>query len=208
MEILSRLFGSALRVKMMRLFLFNPSMTFDVDYIVGKTNAKPREIEKELLFLRSVDFAKPTKIMKTVSVKKGKKVTEKKKKVKGYALDNAFKFRDELTDFLVKTHTLEHKSIAKRLEKAGRVRAVLVSGVFMRVPEARLDLFVVADGVKQSSLERVVRGIESDMGKDIRYSVLSSADYAYRKSMNDKLIRDVFDFPHMIIVDKLGIAGQ
>jgi hypothetical protein len=64
----------------------------------------------------------------------------------------------------------------------------------------------VGDNVKTGYIDRIVKGIESDMGKDIRYSVLSGADYAYRISMNDKLVRDVLDFPHTILVDKIGIA--
>ncbi len=207
MVILSRLFGSELRVKMMRLFLFNPERSFDVEYIAGKTDARPRDIEKELVSLRKLELIKPAKLIKVVSVKKGKKTVQKKKKANGFTLNARFKYLQPLSDFLVKTHSLENKAVVKRIEKAGKIKAVLVAGIFTGNQDSRLDLFVVGDNVKTSSMDRIVRSIESDMGKDIRYVVLSAPDYAYRLSMNDKLVRDVIDYPHTILLDKIGIAS-
>lgn len=188
MDILSQLFGSTVRVKMMRLFLFNPTAVFDIEYIKGKTDAKPREIEKELAFFKRIGLVK------------------KNKKTKGWSHDPKFQFTDALTEFLTRTHSLEYKTIVKRLEKTGRIKVVFVSGVFMRNNESRLDLFVVGDNIRTPSFNRVIKGIESDMGKDIRYAVLSAEEFSYRMSMNDKLVRDVLDFSHTILVDKLGVS--
>ncbi|HEU5114914.1 MAG TPA: hypothetical protein VFT82_04080 [Candidatus Paceibacterota bacterium] len=208
MVILSRLFGSELRVRMMRLFLFNPDKQFDVEYIKGKTDARERDIEKEAAFLKKVGLIKTVKMNKIVSVKKGKRTVEKKKKVKAFALDSKFKYVAALSDFLIKTHSLENRAVVRRLEKAGRIKAVIVSGIFTGEPDSRLDLFVIGDNVKTTSMGRIVRSIESDMGKDIRYAVLSAPDYAYRVSMNDKLVRDVFDYPHTVLLDKIGVSSK
>ncbi|MBX4209097.1 hypothetical protein KW799_00130 [Candidatus Parcubacteria bacterium] len=190
MVILSRLFGSELRVKMMRLFIFNPDKAFDVKYIEVKTGSRRREIEKEAAFLKKTGLVR----------------TSRKKKVLIVSLDPKFKYLAPLSDFLVKTHSLENRSVVKRIEKAGKIKAVVVSGIFTGQPDSRLDLFVVGDNVRSSSMDRIVKGIESDMGKDIRYAVLSAPDYAYRVSMNDKLIRDIVDYPHTVLLDKIGIV--
>jgi hypothetical protein len=191
---------------MMRLFLFNPGKQFDIKYIEGKTSSSAKEIEKEISFFKKLRLIKVKKVVKIIEVKKGRKMFQKKQKVSLWMFDSHFKYKEALTDFMVRTHSLEQKAIVRRLEKAGRIKAVLVSGIFMGDAESRLDLFVVGDNVKTGYIDRIVKGIESDMGKDIRYSVLSGADYAYRISMNDKLVRDVLDFPHTILVDKIGIA--
>jgi hypothetical protein len=130
MDTLSRLFGTAMRVKMMRLFLFNPEGIFDLGYLIGKTDVKVKEMEKELSFLKKLGLVRQTKLVKTVIEKKRRKTYEKKKKVKAWTLDKKFEFVDSLTDFLVKTHSLEHRSIVKKIERAGKIKAVLVSGVF------------------------------------------------------------------------------
>lgn len=208
MDTLSQLFGSTLRVKMMRLFLFNIGSIFDADYIVGKTGSKIKEIEAEAAFMKKVGLVKQTKVSKIITVKKGKKVSEKKVTVKAWTLDTKFEFIDALTGFLVKTHSVEYKSMLKKLDRAGKIKAVLVSGVFIQNADARLDMFVVGDGINSSSMEKAIKSIESDMGKDIRYTVLSTQDFSYRVGMNDKLIRDIFDFPHKILIDKIGLPSK
>jgi hypothetical protein len=36
--------------------------------------------------------------------------------------------------------------------------------------------------------------------------VISAPDFAYRVSMNDKLVRDVLDYPYEVLVDKIGVS--
>lgn len=206
MDTLSRLFGSELRVKMMRLFLFNPGLAFDADALTAKLDVKGKALEAELAVLAKAGLAKKVSVYKSVEIKKGKRMISKKVKVKAYVLDTKFVFMDALSDFLTRTHSLERKKIIKRIEKTGRIKAVLMAGVFTRNPESRLDLFVVGDNVNTASLDRVVKSIESDIGRDIRYATLSAPDFAYRVGMNDRLVRDVLDFPHEVLVDKIGIS--
>lgn len=208
MDTLGTLFGKAVRVKMLRLFLFNPGATFDFDDLQKKMAIKDRELFEEVSFLKKLGLVKQSKVSKLVTVKKGKRVETRKKKVLAWTLDQKFKLIDALTDFFVKTHSVENKAILKKLERAGKIKMVLVSGIFTRTPDARLDMFVVGDNIKDSSIDKVMKSIESDMGKDIRYAVLSVLDFSYRKSMNDKLVRDVLDFPHHILVDKIGVSSR
>ena len=206
MDTLSRLFGHELRVKMIRLFLFNPGIVMDLEAIERKMLSRPKAVLAELAYLKKAGLAKETVSHKIVEIKKGKELVEKKKKVKAFVLDPKFEFTDALSEFFVRTHSLEHKSIVKKIERTGKIKLILISGVFTRDMESRLDLFVVGDGIKPGSVDRIVKGIESDIGKEVRYAVLSAPDFAYRIGMNDKLIRDVFDYPHRILVDKLGVG--
>jgi hypothetical protein len=188
MDTLGKLFGSPLRIRMMRLFLFNADSFFDLEYIEQKSSAKKREIVKELDFLKKLGLIK------------------KKKGAALYTLDRTFRFAEALSAFLVSTYSLERKAILRKIEKTGRIKTVLMAGIFTNDPESRLDLFVIGDNVKTNALAKVVKGIEADMGKEIRYTVISAPDFAYRTAMNDKLIRDVMDYPHETLVDKLGIS--
>lgn len=188
MDTLSKLFGSETRVRMMRLFLFNPQSSFGFEEIEKKTQASKREVVRELDFLRKAGLVK------------------RKKGAQLFSLDAKFEFTGALSDFLIRTHSVQRKAILRKIEKTGRIKAVVVAGVFMNNPESRLDMLIVGDKVKAGHLGRIIRDIESDMGKDIRYTVLSGPDFAYRLSMNDRLVRDVIDFPYETLVDKLGIS--
>ncbi len=195
MDTLSKLFGTELRVKMIRFFLFNPDASFDLDQIEKKMLSRKKLVAKEILSLKKLGL-----------VKEVQKTLENKKKVKAFILDPKFEFAESLSEFFVRIHSLDHKSIIKKIEKTGKVKLVLISGIFTRDLESRLDLFVVGDNVNSASMDRIVKGIEAGMGKDIRYAVLSAPDFAYRMGMNDKLIRDVFDYPYQLLVDKLGVG--
>lgn len=210
MDTLSQLFGSALRVRMMRLFVFNPGVAFDAATLCGKFGVKEREVLAEATAFKKAGLVRQTKVSKVVKtvVKKGKarKEVERKVSASAWSLDPRFELLPQLSDFLSKTHSLGNKAIIQRLEKAGKMKAVLISGIFTGDMESRFDLFVIGDNVKAPVLDRVVKGIESDMGKEIRYVLLSSGDFSYRVSMNDKLVRDVLDFPHRAILDRMGIS--
>jgi len=39
----------------------------------------------------------------------------------------------------------------------------------------------------------------------VRYAAFPSDEFQYRLDVYDKLIRDVFDYPHRIIVDRIDI---
>lgn len=180
---------------MMRLFLFNADVAFDVEQLEKKMLSRKKAVLRETAFLKKAGL-----------VREVKKVTESKKRVKAFILDPKFEFTDALMEFFVRTHSLEHKAMVRKIEKSGKVKLILVSGIFTRDTESRLDLFVVGDNIKTASIDRIVKGIESDMGKDIRYAVLSAPDFAYRMGMNDKLVRDIFEYPYKLLVDKLGVG--
>ena len=42
----------------------------------------------------------------------------------------------------------------------------------------------------------------------IRFAMMTSDDLLYRVGMNDKLARDVFDYKHQILVDKIGVRNE
>jgi hypothetical protein len=54
-------------------------------------------------------------------------------------------------------------------------------------------------------LERAIRDIESEVGKELTYAAFKTDDFIYRLGMYDKFIRDILDYPHEKILDKIGI---
>ena len=73
--------------------------------------------------------------------------------------------------------------------------------------EREVDLLVVGDNLRKGTIENIVKTIESEIGREIRYAFFETADFQYRLGIYDKLIRDILDFPHEKILDKLGISS-
>jgi hypothetical protein len=205
METLTKLFGSAAKVKIIKMFLFNPSVAYDVAQISDRTKESSSKVRREVHVLEKMDLIKRRVFFKTVHRKKGSRRIAGKVKTHGWILNTDFEYLVPLQQFLVNLNHLGPKDIARKLSKAGNMKLVITAGIFIQDPESRVDLLVVGDHLKKGSLDNAMRTIESEMGKEIRYAVFETADFQYRLGLYDKLIRDILDFPHEKIVNKIGL---
>jgi hypothetical protein len=141
---------------------------------------------------------------KNVEKKIKKRTVNTKVKTSGWVLNNDFEYLVALQQFLIKVNHLGPKEITKRLGRGGVIKLVILSGIFIQDPESRVDLLVVGDHMKRGLVENAIRGIEAEIGKEIRYALFETPDFHYRLGLYDKLIRDILDFPHEKVLNKLG----
>ncbi|HEY4511940.1 MAG TPA: hypothetical protein VJH55_03815 [Candidatus Paceibacterota bacterium] len=206
MENLGKLFGGIAKVKLMRLFLFNPDASYDLLDIITRTKTKPRETKEEVINLQKLGLLKKKGFYKDFMKKKGKKETVVKKKTSGWSLDGSFPYMVALKNLLINVTLPAHEDIARRIGHTGRIKLVLFSGVFIQDWDSRVDLLVVGDGIKHGKLENVIHTLEAEIGRELRYTVFDTPDFHYRLSIYDKLVRDILDYPHIKVVDKLGVT--
>ena len=178
------LFGSADKMKIVRIFVFNPDKSFAVDAAalhVGLTKARVQKEIKNLL-----------------------KISLVSRKARGFVLNKTFPYLASLREFLSATNP-DGAEILQKMKGVGKIQLLALAGIFIRNPESRLDILVVGDKMKKLALDKVLRSLESRIGKELAFSVFDTDDFKYRVSMRDKLVLDVLDFPHEKIVNKLGI---
>jgi hypothetical protein len=205
MDALSTIFGSEARVKIMRLFLFNVEDVFDIDMVCRKSKVSYGTGKKEISTLEKIKFVKRKKFIKIVQKKKGKKIKDVRVKYQGYYLNEDFPYIVALKHLLIKTDTLEGGEIIKRLSKTGKLKLIVVAGVFTQDKNSRADILVVGNGINKSALNNVIRSIESELGKELTYVCFETEDFQYRLSMFDKLVRDILDYPHQVLLDKISL---
>lgn len=205
MDILEKIFGSAGKVRLMRLFLFNPKAAYTLPVIVDRVQISSGAARRELSNLEKMGL-----IRKRVQrmPKGGEAVASKKSKGPKaivWMIDEEFPFIKQLEIILVNTVELLRGDLVKTLSKVGRLKLVIVSGVFTHNPESRVDILIVGDNLKKRLLQNVIKNIESEVGKELRYATFETADFNYRLSVYDKLIRDILDYPHERLIDKMGV---
>lgn len=206
METLSKLFGGPERVKLMRLFLFNPELFFSLEQIMDKTKISAKLAKFEIDLLEKAGMIKSRKSIHIIEVKKRGKVSQVKKKVICWHLDPSFEYLLPLQNLLINTRPLRPNEILKRLLNVGKLKMVIVSGVFIQNPDSRVDLLIVGDNLKRGSIDRIVKTMEAEIGKELVFASFETADFHYRLGMYDKLIRDILDYPHQKLLDKLNIG--
>jgi len=199
---LSILFGSTARVKLLRFFLFNPSKEFTFDEISKRAKLVRRTARTELNSLLKADIIKSKQTYQTVSGHL------KRVRVQAYVLNKEFSELQALQTFLFETAPINGKTLLKHLRKAGTLDFVCIAGVFLREFEQRLDVMVAMKSLPETKIENAIRALEAELGVEIRYAAFTSEELRYRVGLYDKLTRDLFDYRHQILVDKLGIEDE
>lgn len=208
MDTLTAIFGSDVKVKIMRLFLFNDSTTFLVREIIERTKSAQDQVKRELNILERASILKSRKVSKDVQVQKGKTVITKKLEGLGYYLNTKYPYLDPLKNLLTITSLRVDESLTKRFTNAGKIKLFIVAGVFTQNWDSRVDLLLVGDDLNISKIENVIKIIESEIGKEIAYSAFETQDFEYRLGIHDRLVRDILDYPHVTLLDRLGIEHQ
>ncbi len=201
-EILERLFGGSAKVKIIKLFLFNQREIFDKDTIADRSKSSASDVRRELAGLEKINLIKKRSFFKEFE-RYGKKV---KKRVEGWYVNPDFPLLSALQQLLIKTAPFSYNEIIAKLSKAGRLKFVVITGVFIQDFDSRIDILVVGDALSKARLESAIKSMEADMGRELRYSYFETADFKYRMDMYDKLVRDILDFNHEVVLDKMGMG--
>jgi hypothetical protein len=196
MNTLGTLFDSLARVKIMRLFLLNQETLMTPAIIASRSNVTPTVARRELSILSRSGFIK----------KKKGQIDGKSKD--GWMFDVRFEYTDSLQQFIFGTEFVDQNILAKKFKKTGRVKLLLLSGIFNDSQNSRLDLLLVGDNLKRPTIEKIIRSLEAEIGKEINYSAFETEEFMYRASMYDKLIRDVIDFPHEKLINVGNLLEQ
>lgn len=199
---LTILFGSQARVKLLRFFLFNPSKEFTFDEISRRAKLVRRTARTEMNALERAAVIKKKQIYVE---KEGSTV---KVRVQGYRVNKDFPELQALQTFLFETAPLDGKTVLAHLRKAGPLDFVCMAGIFVRDFEQRLDLLIAMKKMSNPKVENAIRSLEAELGVEIRFAAFSSEDLIYRVGMYDKLTRDIFDYPHQILVDRIAIRDE
>jgi hypothetical protein len=205
-ETLEKIFGSAAKVKIMRLFLFNPTDIFDIETIITRSKVSPSDARHEVGVMQKIGLIRKRSFFKEFTVGKGKKKHIERRRVPGWVINDEFEYLKPLQELLIHISPLRNGDLLKKLSRVGRLKLVIVSGVFINNYDSRIDLLVVGDIMRKGTIENVVKTIESEIGREIRYTYFETPDFLYRLGIYDKLIRDVLDFPHEKILDRLNVS--
>jgi hypothetical protein len=206
MENLAQLFGSATRVKLMRLFLFNPETAFSLGDCARRVKEESNEVRKEMTRLIAAGVVKKRSVVREIHARA--KSPSRKIHELGYGLDPKFLYLQPLKNLLVTVSLHADESLVRKLAPVGKLKLLVASGVFLREWDTRVDLLIVGDELNMTRLETIMKNLEAEIGKELSYSAFETEDFEYRLGIHDRLVRDILDAPHTTLIDKLGLEPQ
>ena len=202
-DFLGMLMDSQVRARVLRAFVLNPNEPFTLAVLAKRAGVSIQTATREVKKLEQWDVVKQGKIL-VISVGKGqeKRSVSGKQRVETWIADQNFKYFSALSVFVQELSPVQHSAIVGALKRTGRVSAVILSGMFMGDASRPADLLVALDSLNERRVEAAVRSLEPLLGREIRYAAFSTPEFRYRMSVQDRLIRDTFDFPHLVLLDK------
>lgn len=202
MDILSELFSSSALIKILRLFYLNPEEVFELKEISKKAKVSLKSARVEINLLKKIGFIKPGSKQIEIAYKTKK---PRKKKVKGWVLNEPFPFLLPLKNLVLNAAPLSRDKILRKLKGLGRVKLIVLSGIFVQEEASRVDVLIVGDSLKKGKIENAIKSLEAEVGKELAWANMDSEEFLYRMAMYDKFVRDILDYPHEILINKLDI---
>lgn len=198
-DFLTLLLGNAARARVLRVFVFNQE-PFTLAQIAKRAGVSAAVAQKEIRSLEKLGIIKKGKYI--ITLKGIKRTVTGKQKGDTWIFDFQFKHALAVSKFVHEISPVKHSVIVEKLRRSGRLVTIVLSGTFVGDPSRPVDLVVAADGLNEKRLEQAVRSLEPLYGREIRYAVFTGPEFRYRLTVQDRLIRDTLDYPHLILLDK------
>lgn len=198
-DFLGAFLGNQNRARVVRVFTLNQSQVLTVAQAAKRAGMKPPPALREIKALEQMGIVKKAKF--SIHIVKSKRTVMGKQREQAWAFDPDFKHATALSKFVHEVSPVHYKEIVNALKRSGRLSTVILSGSFMGDPTRPADLIVAADGLNEVRLEATIRGFEPALGREIRYAAFSTPEFRYRLTIQDRLIRDTLDYPHLVLLD-------
>ncbi len=201
-DTLVKLFGSEAKVRLLRLFLVNPTEVFDAKTIALRIHMKPAAFSKDLRALRDMGYIRRgTRVVTSAADDRARGA--RRKKLPGVVLARDFAYLQELSALLISQTPAVREQLAAGIRGAGKVSLIVITGTLLNTERRMVDLFIVGDKLKKPKIEKALKTLEAEIGKEIMYAMMTTTEFRYRYGMYDRFLKDLFDNTHEIVLDKL-----
>lgn len=185
-DFLGEFLGNRNRARIVKVFVLNPSEPFAAEDLAKRSGVARRALSRELKALERLGVV--------TAYSKSKHDTY-------WIFNSKDSIAKPLSMFVRTVAPRSHRVILKTLKNVGRVAVVILSGAFVGDSTRPADLLVAGE-VNEGRLDRVIRALERRYGHEIRYAVLSTPELRYRLTIQDRLLRETLDYPHVVLLDR------
>lgn len=192
---IEHLFGSLTRIKILRLFLRDPEVSFFVRQAARATRSHINAVRRELQNLERLGAVRAGNAPSGTDLVRGPASQRKY-----YELNPTFVLLPELRALITKADLLLEQSIAHRLHTLGAISYLALTGRFVGDTENQTDMLVVGT-INRRRLKEIVRGFESELGREVNFTVMSPKEFRYRMDVTDRFLYSILEGRKMVLVD-------
>lgn len=204
MKALDKLFNSPSRTRLLKLFLMSPDLRFSAEEATHQTRIRPRQFVNEAKRLLNIGIIRSDGAKLHIAARK-KGGQSKTIFSKVFSANKEFPLFSELRLLMLKSAPHAKGKLGLKIKRLGNIKLAVLAGVFIDNPASRVDMLLVGDGFKKARLKSFIQWLESEIGKELNYVAMSSQEFKYRMDMYDRFVRDILEFHHEKVINKLGL---
>lgn len=199
-DFLSQLIGNSARARVLRALVLNENEVFTPTRLAKRAGISARAATRELSALSKIGVTRKGKAVVTKDAKRTKVKSETV-----WFLDPHFRYLRALSTFVREISPMRYEQVLSSLRKIGKLSAVVLSGSFTGDPTRPADILVAGEALNERRLDSAVKILESVFGRELRYAAFSTPEFRYRLTIQDRLLRDTLDYPHLVLLDRSGL---
>lgn len=184
---------SKVRVKLLEIFLTNPTQIYHVRELVRKSGEEINAVRRELSHMEEAGMVKKEP--------RGNRLY--------YWFDKKYLFYSELIRMVAKTTGLGAE-IIKNKNRIGKLNFVVFSGKYVQKIERRpneVDILIVGE-VVMPEIVALIKTEEERIKREINYTVMTLEEFQFRKRRKDPFLMEIlFGQRIMIIGDEIELIS-
>jgi len=224
---IEKLFGSNARVKILKTFLLHPEKKYYIRQLTRDLKLQVNSVRRELENLEEFgllvsrlgttdiednkdqdddfnDLVKG-KIVDSTKSSKNKSGSVNKQEKKYYQVNENFVLFEEIKALIVKAQILYEKDFIRKLEKIGRTKLLILTGLFVNNPNSSTDLLVVGR-INKNKFLKLLRELEKELGKELNFTLMDVKEFKYRKNITDIFLYDILEGKNIVVIDEVGVS--
>ena len=203
-DFLGAFLENAARARILRLFVLDPERSFLLKDVSKRAGVSSQSAVSELKALEKLRVVKKGKSA-TITIAGTSRKMQANSRFDVWSADTNLKEFSALAKFVHEVSPVSYRNVLDALRRSGRVATVILSGNFLGDPTRPADLLVAGDSLSEARLEQAIKSLETHFGREIRYASFTTPELRYRLTVQDRLIRDTLDFPHLVLLDRAHI---
>lgn len=189
----------------MSLFFKNPNRSYYVREITRKVDEQINSVRRELANLLSIGVVKSEN-------RDNRLYYEVNQKYSHYNALHSLFTNTKLSAAASKedtstTTTTSDKRLQQTIKGLGAVDLLVYMGSFTQDTMTGIDVMIVGD-INKTQAHNFIADLEDEEGRELKYVVMSTDEFKYRRDVNDRFITMVDSAKKTVMHDPIGLAVQ
>lgn len=197
MEKIKRLFGSNTRVKLLMLFLNNPTDEYYVREITRQIDEQINSVRRELTNLEEVGLVQKFERDRKVYYQLGERSDLLSPLRMMFCQIND----QEGSDYLGVIGSVDWLEEISGIKTS--LKTLILAGSFIDDGQAEFDMVLVGNN-SRNKLSRWAQKLETRLGRELRYVIFDQKDFEYRLSAKDKFVMNLLRGRYEVVFDESG----